>query len=62
VTPEGGPRDFRPLSDLGLFNAQHMNHAIYQFRSFERASLEYAEAHRDYEQRRIGLWDTSKVA
>ena len=29
--------DFRILNDIGLFNAQNMNHAIYQFRSFERA-------------------------
>ena len=35
--------DFRMLNDLGLFNKQHMDHAIYQFRSFERASLRYAE-------------------
>ena len=36
--------DFKTLNDLGLFNAQHMNHAIYQFRSFERASLHYADS------------------
>jgi hypothetical protein len=49
--------DFRLLSDIGLFNAQHMNHAIYQFRSFERASLEYADEHPDDGPRRMGLWD-----
>lgn len=54
--------DFRLLSDLGLFNAQHMNHAIYQFRSFERSSLEYAEEDADGQARRIGLWDRTAVA
>lgn len=53
--------DFRLLNDIGLFNAQHMNHAIYQFRSFERASLRYADddsAHRaESGQSRVGLWD-----
>jgi hypothetical protein len=54
--------DFRVLSNLGLFNAQHMNHAIYQFRSFERPSLEYAELDHDEQPRRIGLWDQTEVA
>jgi len=54
--------DFRVLSNLGLFNAQHMNHAIYQFRSFERASLEYAELGRDGQPRPIGLWDRTASA
>jgi hypothetical protein len=49
--------DFQLLSDLGLFNAQHMNHAIYQFRSFERASLEYADEQDEEGPRRTGLWD-----
>ncbi len=55
--------DFRMLSDIGLFNAQHMNHAIYQFRSFERASLLYAsedrERREELERHRVGLWDRS---
>ncbi len=55
--------DFRVLNDIGLFNAQHMNHAIYQFRSFERASLLYAnddrEHHEEPEHHRVGLWDRS---
>jgi hypothetical protein len=54
--------DFRLLNELGLFNAQNMNHAIYQFRSFERASLLYASDDRDQlgggtEQHKLGLWD-----
>lgn len=54
--------DFKLLSDLGLFNAQHMNHAIYQFRSFERASLCYAEAPgEDQQPTTVGLWDQTEV-
>jgi hypothetical protein len=54
--------DFKLLSDLGLFNAQHMNHAIYQFRSFERASLRYAERpNGDQQPTTIGLWDRAEV-
>jgi hypothetical protein len=50
--------DFTLLSNLGLFNAQHMNHAIYQFRSFERASLRYAEpTSEDEGPAKVGLWD-----
>src|SRR5687767_9182180 len=55
--------DFRLLSDIGLFNAQHMDHAIYQFRSFERASLLYALDAREHlnepDHHRLGLWDRS---
>ena len=55
--------DFKLLSDLGLFNAQHMNHAIYQFRSFERASLRYAERpNEDQPPTTIGLWDRVETA
>lgn len=55
--------DFKMLSDLGLFNAQHMNAAIYQFKAFEDASLHYADDNPPgprYE--RVGLWDTSTIA
>lgn len=53
--------DFRTMSDIGLFNAQHLNHAIYQFKRFEAASLEYALTDDERAWRRaheqIGLWD-----
>ncbi|WP_413542867.1 GIY-YIG nuclease family protein [Citricoccus nitrophenolicus] len=57
--------DFKMLNDLGLFNAQHMNHAIYQFKRFESASLDYAltdeeRVHR-HQHEQIGLWDTVTV-
>lgn len=52
--------DFELLNKIGVFNAQHMNAAIYQFKSFETASLHYAdEAPPDPSGTRIGLWDTT---
>jgi hypothetical protein len=50
-------KDFRLLNQLGLFNAQNMNAAIYQFRAFERASLHYADERMDEYVERVGLWD-----
>lgn len=51
--------DFNTLNRAGLFNARHLEHAIYQFRAFERSSLRYAgdppggpRTHH-----RVGLWD-----
>lgn len=53
--------DFKTLNQIGLFNAQHMNHAIYQFKRFESASLDYAltpeERERRHRHEQIGLWD-----
>lgn len=55
--------DFRLLNNIGLFNAQHMDHAIYQFRSFERMSLLYANEDRELDEEPehhiVGLWDRS---
>ena len=52
--------DFTLLSDLGLFHARNMDAAIYQFRQFERASLRYADDHRDdLSAGRVGLWERS---
>ncbi len=52
--------DFKLLNEIGVFNAQHMNAAIYQFRSFESASLHYAsEIKFDPEDYRVGLWNHS---
>ncbi len=46
-----------------MFNAQHMNHAISQFRLCEHASLLYANDDREHpeepERHRVGLWDRS---
>ncbi|SHI54609.1 hypothetical protein SAMN02745244_00576 [Tessaracoccus bendigoensis DSM 12906] len=54
--------DFKTLNQIGLFNANHLNHAIYQFKRFESASLDYAltdeERERRHSNEQIGLWDT----
>ncbi|WP_208544793.1 GIY-YIG nuclease family protein [Rathayibacter festucae] len=52
--------DFRQLSAIGVFNAQNMDFAIYQFRQFESASLRYASTAKEAEApARVGLWDRS---
>jgi len=51
--------DFKLLNQLGLFNAQHMNAAIYQFKSFETASLHYADRSTPDHLAKVGLWDRS---
>lgn len=54
--------DFKLLSKLNLFNAQHMNMAIYQFKAFETSSLSYAAEHeRGLHEERLGLLDTTVV-
>lgn len=50
--------DFKLLNQIDVFNSTHMNAAIYQFKAFEDASLEYAnEPGVPTEERPIGLWD-----
>lgn len=51
--------DFRMLSEAGVFHPGHMNEAIWQFRLFERASLDYLSILSEDESRPIGLWDRS---
>lgn len=50
--------DFNLLVSLGVFNATHMNQAIFAFRRYEDASLAYTgiESHKGL--RRYGLYDT----
>lgn len=54
--------DFRLMNQIGLFNPQHLNHAIYQFKRFESASLDYAlteeERARRHANEQLGLWDS----
>lgn len=51
--------DFQLLNKIGLFNPQHMNAAIYQFKAFENASLHYADSDGVGDLHgNIGLWDT----
>lgn len=50
--------DFRLLSRIGVFNAQHLDAAIYQFKMFEERSLHYADEEREeWGSRRVGLWE-----
>lgn len=52
--------DFRLLNEIGVFNREHMDSAIYQFRRFEDRSLHYADADPLAHQRAsIGLWDST---
>ncbi|WP_291522014.1 hypothetical protein [Branchiibius sp. NY16-3462-2] len=50
--------DFHLLVELGVFNATHMNQAVFAFRRYEDASLSYTgiESHKGL--RRYGLYDT----
>ncbi len=50
--------DFELLVSLGVFNDALMNDAVYKFRRYENASLEYAGVNR-HANERIGLFDTS---
>lgn len=50
--------DFELLVNLGVFNAGHMNQAVFAFRRYEDASLSYTgiDSHEDL--RHYGLYDT----
>lgn len=55
--------DFHKLSEVGVFNPVHMNEAIWQFRLFERASLNYLGTRSDDDApHRLGLWDHTEPA
>ncbi|MBP8921726.1 MAG: hypothetical protein KBG85_18665, partial [Micropruina sp.] len=49
---------FHLLVNLGVFNATHMNQAVFAFRRYEDSSLSYTgiESHKGL--RRYGLYDT----
>lgn len=50
--------DFKQLNRLGLFNEEHLNAAIFQFRAFERDSLHYADSDSEEPpEGPVGLWD-----
>ena len=51
--------DFHRLSDVGVFHPDHMDEAIWQFRLFERASLDYLGSGTVDPAERVGLWDTT---
>lgn len=51
--------DFQSLSEVGVFHPGHMNEAIWQFRLFERASLNYLGLGEENLEGKKGLWDKS---
>ena len=51
--------DFRTLSEVGVFHPGHMNEAIWQFRLFEEASLDYLSLGEKKPAKKHGLWDKS---
>lgn len=54
--------DFHKLSQVGVFHPAHMDEAVWQFRLFERASLDYLGAKPlDDKPHKVGLWDHSVV-
>lgn len=50
--------DFELLTSLGLFNAELMNQAVFQFRRYEDSSLSYTGINK-HEGEVIGGWDTT---
>ena len=53
-------QDFEKMCEIGVFNAQAMNSAIFSFRRFELGSLHYAGGGTELES--IGLFDTTVSA
>ena len=49
--------DFEKLCEIGVFNSQAMNSAIFSFRRFEMGSLNYVGGGKELEI--IGLFDTT---
>lgn len=50
--------DFNLLVGLGVFNAGHMNQAVFAFRRYEDASLSYTGIAVNGGRRKVGLYDT----
>ena len=50
--------DFELLTSLGLFNAELMNQAVFQFRRYEDSSLSYSGINK-HKGEFIGGWDTT---
>ncbi|WP_345752103.1 GIY-YIG nuclease family protein [Microbacterium rhizophilus] len=50
--------DFEMLVSLGVFNAAHMNQAVFAFRRYEDASLSYTGIDSHEGLRHVGLYDT----
>ncbi len=50
-------KDFELLVSLGVFNSALMNDAVYKFKRYEDASLEYTGINKHHEEE-VGLYDT----
>ena len=51
--------DFELLVSLGIFNGPLMDDAVYKFKRYEDASLEYTGINKHAGEERVGLFDTS---
>jgi hypothetical protein len=49
-------KDFDARSEVGVFNSEVMDPAIWQFRLFEHASLDYLGLHEHEDEDRVGGW------
>jgi hypothetical protein len=50
--------DFELLVSLGVFNSALMNDAVYKFKRYEDASLEYIGINKHSDEEKVGGWDT----
>lgn len=51
-------KDFELLVSLGVFNSALMNDAVYKFKRYEDASLEYIGIYKHRDDNKVGGWDT----
>lgn len=51
-------RDFNLLVSLGVFNRALMNDAVYKFKRYEDASLQYVGINKHADEDKVGGWDT----
>lgn len=51
-------KELDALSDVGVFNSEPMDFAIWQFRLFEHASLDYLGLHEHEDEARVGGWES----
>jgi hypothetical protein len=52
-------KDFELLVSLNVFNSTLMNQAVFQFKRYEDASLEYTGINKHEEDEQVGLYDTA---
>jgi hypothetical protein len=52
-------KDFELLVSLNVFNSQLMNQAVFQFKRYEDASLEYTGINKHTDDTSVGLYDTT---